>query len=80
MDRAAKISLKRGTEITLNIERKLSNSQRKVPKLNFTPGDKTVLNLARKTKKDSDLIDKIIEQQIKYDASERLEPHCLKQF
>ena len=35
---AANISLKRATEITLNIERKLNNYQQKVPKLNFSPG------------------------------------------
>ena len=74
MNRAANTSLRRATEITLNIERKLNNSQRKVPKFNFTPADKTVFNLARK--KNSDLSDKIIEQQNKYDASDRLEPHC----
>jgi len=45
---AANISLKRATEITLNIERKLNNSQRKATRLNCFSGDKTVLNSAQK--------------------------------
>ena len=45
---AANISLKKATEITLNIVRKLNNSQRKTAKFNFLPGDKTVSNSARK--------------------------------